>query len=92
MQHDRILDSGSVHNVALQIEREAARSSNGIVSLEAFRAATGVGRNGAIMLLEYFDRARFTRRVANGRRVLQQAAAIFSTGSPPPCRSNEIND
>ena len=92
VERDRILDSGRVREIALQFEREAARASDGIVSLQAFRTATGVGRNGAIMLLEYFDRVRFTRRVATGRHVLKHAVAAFSVPSSlPPC-SSAIDD
>jgi selenocysteine-specific elongation factor len=92
VERDRILDSRRVRAIALQFEREAARTSDGIVSLQAFRAATGVGRNGAIMMLDYFDRARFTRRVATGRRVLKHAMAAFSIPSPLPSCSSAIDD
>jgi selenocysteine-specific elongation factor len=87
VQRDRILDSETAREIAIQLEREAARTSDGIVSLEAFRAATGLGRNGAVMLLGYFDRARFTHRVASGRRVLKEAATAFP--KPLPSRATK---
>jgi hypothetical protein len=89
VERDRILDSETAREVAVQLERQAARSPNGIVSLEAFRAATGLGRNGAVMLLEYFDRARFTHRVATGRRVLRGATTAFTKSSLS--RASKIN-
>jgi selenocysteine-specific elongation factor len=40
----------------------------------AFRDRSGLGRNFAIEVLEYFDRIGFTRRQGEGRRVLKRAA------------------
>jgi hypothetical protein len=44
------------------------------------------------MLLDYFDRARFTRRVATGRRVVKHAVAAFSIPSPLATCSSVIDD
>ncbi len=44
------------------------------VTAAAFRDRSGIGRNSAIELLEFFDRIKFTRRVGNAH-VLQRAAA-----------------
>jgi selenocysteine-specific elongation factor len=41
------------------------------------RDASGIGRNLAIEVVEYFDRAGFTRRIGNERRILKPAAEVF---------------
>ena len=45
--------------------------------MRQFRDATGIGRNLAIEVLEYFDRVGFTRRSHEGRRILKPAAELF---------------
>ena len=51
--------------------------SDGMFSAADFRDRSGVGRNLAIEIVEYFDRAGFTRRNGNVRSVLKPAAEVF---------------
>jgi selenocysteine-specific elongation factor len=43
----------------------------------AFRDQSGLGRNLAVEVLEYFDRTGYTRRVGEGRLVLKAAEEVF---------------
>jgi hypothetical protein len=56
-------------------------SREGVLTIAEFRAVAGCGRNGAVALLEYFDRCRFTRRDEKGRRLVRSAAAAFPAGA-----------
>ena len=47
-----------------EIARAEAQSS-GAITAAAFRDRSGIGRNAAIEVLEYFDRIKFTRRVGD---------------------------
>jgi selenocysteine-specific elongation factor len=48
----------------------------------AFRDCSGLGRNLAIEVLEYFDRVRYTRRIGDRHIVLATAASVFSENQP----------
>ena len=53
---------------ALRRLEEIARAeaaSGGAISAAGFRDRSGIGRNAAIEVLEYFDRIKFTRRVGD---------------------------
>jgi selenocysteine-specific elongation factor len=52
----------------------AAGSPGGRFTAAQFRDASGLGRNLAIDVLDYFDRNRYTRRVGDARMVLRTAA------------------
>jgi selenocysteine-specific elongation factor len=54
-----------------------ALAAEGRFTAAAFRDRSGIGRNLAIELLEFFDRARFTLREGDHRRILLPAASIF---------------
>ncbi len=58
-------------------EQAAGRDAAGRVSAAAFRDASGIGRNLAIEVLEFFDKARFTRRVGDAREVIRPADEAF---------------
>ncbi len=61
-----------------EIAGELARDEpDGLFSAAGFRDRSGIGRNLAIEVVEYFDRAGFTRRIGNARRVLRPAAEVF---------------
>ena len=60
-----------------QVVRTANVDSEGIIQLSEFRRDTGLIRNQAIEVLEYFDRVGFTRRIGNGRVVLKPVSAVF---------------
>jgi selenocysteine-specific elongation factor len=55
----------------------AERSPTGLVTAGAFKDSSGIGRNLAIEVLEFFDRMIFTRRDGDARRVLRRAREVF---------------
>ncbi len=68
------------HTVALlaaQTEALAQSQPRGVVTVGPFREATGLHRNLGIPMLEFFDRAGFTMRLRDGRRVRQAVATVF---------------
>lgn len=71
---------GALGVLARVVEQTAARSDERVLTLTGFRAASGLGRNHAVILLEYFDRQRFTLRSGAGRRVLREAVLAFPHG------------
>ena len=54
-----------------KIAAEEAAKGKGQFTAQAFRDRTGVGRTLAVEILEYFDRAKFTRRVGDARQLLR---------------------
>ena len=52
-------------------------SSDGMMKIAEFRSFTGLSRNQAIEVLEYFDRIGFTRRAGNARVVLKTVSEAF---------------
>jgi selenocysteine-specific elongation factor len=48
-----------------------------MITAAAFRNESGIGRNLAIEVLEYFDKAGLTRRVGDARRLLKSAPELF---------------
>ena len=52
-------------------EEVAAANQNRQVTAAAFRDRSAIGRNLTIAVLEYFDRARFTRRLGDAHEVLR---------------------
>lgn len=59
----------------------AESSPGGRITAAQFRDASGLGRNLAIDVLDYFDRVRFTRRVGDARIVLKPAQEAFAGSS-----------
>tara|TARA_R110002020_G_scaffold474114_1_gene704629 strand:- start:42530 stop:44404 length:1875 start_codon:yes stop_codon:yes gene_type:complete len=57
------------HLLALAAEL-AAHSSDGRFSTAAFRDHSGIGRNHSVAVLEYFDKAGFTRHIGEQRRLI----------------------
>ncbi|MBX3706825.1 MAG: selenocysteine-specific translation elongation factor [Pseudomonadales bacterium] len=57
----------------------AALGATGPFTANAYRDATGIGRNLAIELLEYFDRRGFTRRNGDTRTVVGDADRLFGS-------------
>jgi selenocysteine-specific elongation factor len=56
----------------LQDIARAAASPAGAITASAFRDRSGIGRNTAIEVLEYFDRIRFTRRVSDAHVLMSE--------------------
>ena len=78
---DKVLPSPTVLELALLIERNVKDSHTEVLTIAEFRALAECGRNGAVALLEYFDRCQFTQRHDRGRRLVRSAAAAFPTSA-----------
>ena len=63
--------------LAAQTEQLARSNARGIVTVGPFRDYTGLHRNLGIPMLEYFDRAGFTWRRNDGRRLRRDSAQVF---------------
>ena len=56
---------------------EAMIAAEGTVGVSPFRQQAGIGRNLAVEVLEYFDRAGLSRRDGNARHQVRPVAEIF---------------
>jgi selenocysteine-specific elongation factor len=65
--------------IAQAVDASAAGSG---FTAAAFRDGSGLGRNLAIELLEYFDRIRYTRRIGDRHIVLATPATVFAASEP----------
>ncbi len=81
MSENHFFPLPTIIRLAEMAETLAAETPDGLFTAAAYRDHSGIGRNLAIRLLEYFDRSGFTRRVQDDRRVLKPAAEVF--GAPP---------
>ena len=81
MSENHFFPLPTIIRLAEMAETLAAETPDGLFTAAAYRDHSGIGRNLAIRLLEYFDRSGFTRRVRDDRRVLKPAAEVF--GAPP---------
>ncbi len=64
--------------------RVAAARPDGLVTAAAFRDASGIGRNVSIEILEFFDKAKFTRRKGDAHEVIRDPADAFGGGAAAP--------
>ena len=69
-----------IASLATQTEALAKSSAKGLVTVGPFRERTGLHRNLGIPMLEYFDRAGFTWRRDDGRRLRRESAQVFGPG------------
>ncbi len=69
-----------IASLATQTEALAKSSAKGLVTVGPFRERTGLHRNLGIPMLEYFDRAGFTWRRDDGRRLRRESAQVFGLG------------
>lgn len=67
----------TVSELARRVEQLAAELPGQQFSASQYRDKTAIGRNLAIEVLEFFDRAGFTQRVADKRRLLRTAKEVF---------------
>ncbi|MBA3590094.1 selenocysteine-specific translation elongation factor [Methylibium sp.] len=74
----------TVAELAAQAQRLASAHPKGILTVGPFREATGLHRNLGIPVLEYFDRAGFTMRRRDGRRLRREAASVFGEAGAAP--------
>ena len=63
--------------LAAQTEQLARSNARGLVTVGPFRECTGLQRNLGIPMLEYFDRAGFTWRRNDGRRLRRDSVQVF---------------
>ncbi|MEE8516842.1 MAG: selenocysteine-specific translation elongation factor [Alphaproteobacteria bacterium] len=75
---NRYLLPGAVVELARIAEAMAGDADDGMITVAGYRDRTGIGRNLVIELLEFFDKAGFTRRDGNTRRVLKPAEDAFA--------------
>ena len=73
---NRFFESGALAALATVFEDVAQDEADG-VSPGAFRDRAGMGRNLAIEVLEFFDRAGLSRREGNVRRLVRPAREVF---------------
>lgn len=69
-----------VLELATRAETLARGKPDGMFSAADFRDASGIGRNVAIEVLEFFDQQRFTHRAGDRRKVVGNAEEMF--GNP----------
>ncbi len=60
----------SVDALTQLLKELALAMDDGLVTTAAYRDASGLGRNLAIAVLEYFDSIKLTRRIGNARRII----------------------
>ncbi len=73
---NRFFESGALAALATIFEHVAREEADG-VRPSAFRDRAGMGRNLAIEVLEFFDRAGLSRREGNVRRLIRPAREVF---------------
>ncbi len=62
------------------IAEELAEQGGGAFDAKGYRDASGIGRNLTIEVLEFFDKAGFTRRIGDSRRIAKPSAEAFGGG------------
>jgi len=75
--HDHYFLRPVVAELAAIAQDIAGQSPDGRFGAAEFRDRVGVGRKLAIQILEFFDRAGFTLRIGDLRRVRQDCRAVF---------------
>ena len=78
---NRFFPRDAIATLAALAEALAAEAPDGMFDAARFRDRSALGRNLTIEVLEFFDKAGFTRRVGQGRRVIKPAAELFGTPS-----------
>ncbi len=76
---NRFLTPAALEMLAQAAESGLATASGDRFTVADFRDWSGLGRNLSVEMLEYFDRAGFTRRAGNERVIRRPAAEIFGT-------------
>jgi len=74
----RFLHKPVVPELAARVEALARAHTDGLFDAGEFRDRSGLGRRISIEVLEYFDRAGFTQRAGDRRRVLRPAAGLWT--------------
>ena len=72
IQGDMLMDAGALETLKEKLlEYGATKEPDRLIDVAAFKELAGVSRKYAIPLLEYFDRARVTRRAGDKRVILK---------------------
>jgi len=72
VQGDMLMDAGALDGLKRKLqEYGATKEPDRLIDVSAFKELAGVSRKYAIPLLEYFDRARVTRRAGDKRVILK---------------------
>ena len=74
---NRFFPPESVEELAKIVEELCASSGEDGFTAATFKNRTGIGRNVAIEVLEYFDTAGLTRREGNTRHLRKPASEVF---------------
>jgi len=74
---NRFLLPESIKALGKIAENLANEKKEGLITAADFRDKTKIGRNMAIEVLEFFDKAGFTSRDGNQRRILKSSREIF---------------
>ena len=74
---NRYYPPAALSRLAEIAERLADQAPDGLFTAADYRDRSGIGRNLAIQVLEFFDKSGFTRRSGDGRRVVRPAADTF---------------
>jgi selenocysteine-specific elongation factor len=74
---NRFFTRAAIASLAVLAEALAAEAQDGLFDPARFRDRSALGRNLTIEVLEFFDKAGFTRRDGQGRRVIKPALEIF---------------
>jgi len=69
---NRFFPPAAIERLLEYARAAAAESPDGLFTAQAFKDRTGIGRNVAIEVLEYFDKTGLTRREGEARRVLER--------------------
>jgi selenocysteine-specific elongation factor len=74
---NRFFPRAAIAALAATAEALAAEAPDGLFDAARFRDRSALGRNLTIEVLEFFDKAGFTRRIGQGRRIVKPAAELF---------------
>ena len=81
VSEERFALPATVHGWAAHAQALAGKDLRARFTAAQFRDQSGLGRNLAIEVLEFFDRVKFTRRIGEMRLVVAAAADIFGASS-----------
>ena len=74
---NRFFPPQALADLARIAEEVAATTPDGTFTAALYKERSGIGRNVAIELLEFFDQRGFTRRQGESRRIMKPAAELF---------------
>jgi selenocysteine-specific elongation factor len=83
LSENRFYRPAALRKLGEMAEQLAGASDRRLVAAAAFRDRSGIGRNLAIEVLEYFDRIKFTRRVGDAHQLVRRAAEVFGDSGAP---------